>query len=171
MAHAYAILGTALIVSVLTGTIAAAAPPPTAVPGEADLPVLLDTIRANRRALVAVNLKLDEQQSARFWPIYDRYQREMNAIGDRIAALVKDYAANFHNLSNDKALQLIREYLAAEADRIKVRQAYLDEFTKALPGQTVARFYQMENKMDAVIRYELASNIPVVEDGSSRPAK
>jgi len=51
----------------------------------------------------------------------------------------------------------------AEGDRVKVRRTYLDQFGKVLPGKKVVRFYQIENKMDAILRYDLAGRIPVVE--------
>lgn len=161
------VLAAALILaSSATAVHAAQADPGTA---PADLNLLLDTIRANRKALVAINLKLSDAEAAQFWPLYDRYQTEMNAFGDRLAALLEDYAANFRTLSNEKALKLMEDYLTIEADRIKVRRSYLDEFAKVLPGRTVARFYQIDNKMDAVIRYDLAAAIPVVEEESGAP--
>ena len=64
----------------------------------------------------------------------------------------------------EKAKSIADQYLTEEADRAKLRRTYLDEFAKALPGRKVARFYQIENKMDAVIRYDLAASIPVVAD-------
>ena len=64
-------------------------------------------------------------------------------------------------------MSLMTDYLSVEAERIKLRQSYLPQFGKILPGRTVARFFQIENKIDAVIRYDLASTIPVVEDASS----
>jgi hypothetical protein len=139
----------------------------TAATLEADRDVLLNTVRTNRRALVAVNLSLSSQEAAQFWPLYDRYQAEIGAIGDRGMALVTDYVDHFADLSNEKALQLMTDYLGAEADRLKVRQSYLPEFAKILPGRTVARFYQIENKIDAVLRYDLAATIPVVEQSKS----
>src|SRR5262249_23282855 len=147
-----------------------AAQPPTSQ-AVAKLDVLVDAIRANRKALVAVNLKLTDEEATKFWPIYDRYQQEINAVGDRLVGVIQDYTANFSDLSNDKAIKLVEEYLTIEADRVKVRRAYVDEFAKALPGRKVARFYQIENKMDAVIRYDLAATIPVVEEEKGVPAK
>jgi hypothetical protein len=141
-------------------------------PAEAsDLGVLLDAIRANRKALVAVNLNLTDEQAAKFWPLYDRYQKEISAIGDRVIAIVDEYSAAFHDLSNEKAMKLVEDYLALEAERIKVRRTYLDEFAKIVPGRTVARFYQIENKIDAVLRYTMAATIPVVEHGNGSAAK
>lgn len=164
------LLTTALIL-VLPSLAVRAAEPGLSAAGDTNLPVLLETIRANRKALIAVNLNLTGEEAAKFWPVYDRYQQEISAIGDRIAAIIEDYTGHFRDLSNDKALQLMEDYLAAEADRLKVRRDYLGEFAKVLPGRTVARFYQIENKMDAVLRYDLAATIPVVDEAGGAPAK
>ncbi len=67
-------------------------------------------------------------------------------------------------------MKLVDDYLAIEADRVKVRRSYVEEFAKSLPGRKVARFYQIENKIDAVMRYDLASTIPVIEEESA-PSK
>jgi hypothetical protein len=164
------LLAAAVILALSAGAMCAAQPP-AGQAAEANLDVLVDAIRSNRKALVAVNLKLTDDEAAKFWPVYDRYQKELNAIGDRLVGVIQDYTANFSDLSNQKAMKLVDDYLAVEADRVKVKRAYVDEFAKALPGRTVARFYQIENKMDAVIRYDLAATIPVVEEERSVPAK
>jgi hypothetical protein len=161
-----------LAVAVILGAWAAAprADPPPADRSEADIDLLLDTIRANRKALVAVNLELSADEASRFWPLYDRYLQELQATGDRLARVIQEYTASFPDLSNETAMKLMDEYLAIEADRVKLRRAYLGEFAKGLPGRTVARLYQIENKLDAVIRYDLAASIPVVEEEAS-PSK
>ncbi|HBZ70553.1 MAG TPA: hypothetical protein DEP35_12825 [Deltaproteobacteria bacterium] len=148
-----------------------AAQPPTSEGGETNLDVLVDAIRSNRRALVAANLKLTDEEATQFWPVYDRYQKEINAIGDRLVGVIQDYTTHFSDLSNEKAMKLVDDYLAVEADRVKVRRSYVDDFAKALPGRKVARFYQIENKMDAVIRYDLAATIPVLEEERGVQAK
>jgi hypothetical protein len=163
------LLAAAVILALSAGALRAAQPP-AGHAAAANLDVLLDAIRSNRKAFVAVNLKLSDDEAAKFWPIYDRYQKETNAIGDRLVGVIQDYTTNFSDLSNEKAMKLVDDYLALEADRVKVRRAYVDEFAKALPGRKVARFYQIENKMDAVIRYDLAATIPVVEEESQAPA-
>ncbi len=163
-----------LAAAVILGLSAAAlraAQPPSGQAATANLDVLVDAIRSNRKALVTVNLKLTDEEAAKFWPIYDRYQQEINAVGDRLVGVIQDYTANFSTLSDDKAMKLVDDYLAVEADRVKVRRAYVAEFAKALPGRKVARFYQIENKMDAVIRYDLAATIPVLEEERGVPAK
>ena len=164
------LLAAALISCLSTVTVRVAESGDAAAP-QVTPDLLRDTIRVNRKALITVNLALTDEEAVKFWPLYDRYQKEISAIGDRLAALVEDYITHFRDLSNEKALQLTGDYLAAEADRLQVWRAYLGEFAKILPGRTVARFYQIENKMDAILRYDLAGTIPVVEPASGAPRK
>jgi hypothetical protein len=143
--------------------------PPGATANEAKLSVLIDTIRANRKALVAVNLHLNDKEAADFWPLRhllegdERHRRPHD--GDRAGV-----HPNYATLSNETALKLSTDFLDAEAERLKIRRTYIDQFAKILPGRTVARFYQIENKMDAVIRYDLAATIPVVDEKAAAPA-
>jgi hypothetical protein len=160
-----------VLLSCLSTAPLGAAEPGSAAAAQVNLDLLRDTIRVNRKALIAVNLALTDEEAAKFWPLYDRYEKEIAVIGDRLAAIVADYITHFRDLPNEKALQLIGDYLAAEADRFQVRRAYLGEFAKILPGRTAARFYQIENKMDAVLRYDLAAAIPVVEPAQGAPRR
>jgi hypothetical protein len=131
---------------------------------DADFGILRDTIRANKKALVAVNLTLSDAEATAFWPLYERYEAELKAVNDRLVQLIGDYTSHYRELSDDRARTLAEDYLAVEEDRAKVRRAYFPDFAKVLPGKKAARFYQIENKMDAVIRYDLAAAIPVLEE-------
>ncbi len=130
---------------------------------QAHLDILVDSIRANKKALVAANLTLTDDEASRFWPVYDRYQGELNKVNDRLLKVVQDYTGTFKTMSDDQAMQLAEQYLTVEEDRAKVRRNFLPEIAKALPGRKVVRFYQIENKMDAVMRFDLASEIPVID--------
>ncbi len=158
------LLFAAILVMAVSSAVVRAEQADKALPSSSNLAILLDTIRANRKALVAANLTLSQEEAARFWPLYDRYQQQMKPVGERQAALIQEYLAHFSDLSNDRALQLVGDYLTNEADRIKVRREFIDEAAKVLPGRTVGRLFQIENKMDAVVRYELAARIPVIDE-------
>jgi hypothetical protein len=130
---------------------------------EASLEILRETLRSNKKALVDVNLALSDAEARAFWPVYDRYQKELAAVQDRLVQVIETYRANFGSLTDEQANQLVRDYLAVDRDRAEVRRAYLGPISEALPGRKVMRFYQIENKIDAVLRYELAATIPVIE--------
>jgi len=156
--------GRIVVATLLTLALSATASRAAGEAAQADMDILRDTIRANRKALVAANLKLTDEEAAKFWPLYDRYQGELNGVQDRAVKVIEDYTASFKDISDDKAMKLADDWLSAEGDRVKIRRTYLDEFAKVLPGKKVVRFYQIENKMDAVLRYDLAAAIPVVGD-------
>jgi hypothetical protein len=166
--------GLALLAAAVLATTPAparTAEPAAATPEKGELATLVQTIRANRRALIGVNLALNEADAAQFWPLYDEYEKALAPIGDRMAKLVEQYIASFATLSNDDALQLIKAYGDNDLARMQVRRSFIDRFAEILPGRTVARFYQIENKMDAVLRYDLAATIPVVEEKAAAPVK
>ena len=152
-----------LVAAVLTLALSAT-PGRAGEAAKANLDILRDTIRANRKALVAANLTLSNDEAGRFWPLYDKYQTELTAVQDRAVKVIEDYTASFKSISDEKAMKLADDWLSAEVDRVKVRRAYLEQFAKVVPGRKVVRFYQIENKMDAVLRYDLAGEIPVVEE-------
>lgn len=158
------VLAVSLILSVSTAGLVRAEAPAQGKAEEATLDVLLSAIRANRKALVAANLNLTDDEAAKFWPIYDRYQKEIVTVGDRGLAVIQDYIASYKDASDEKAKKLVEDYLTAEADRVQVRRTFIPEFAAVLPGRKLARLYQIENKMDAVIRYDLASTIPVIDE-------
>jgi hypothetical protein len=159
-------LRAAALLTALLLAVPALADKPAKATGEAakaNLDVLRSTIRANKKALVAVNLKLTDAEAKDFWPLYDRYEGELKGVNDRFVTLIEDYTKNYATLTDEQAKKIAEDYLAVEEDRAKVRRTFFADFTKVLPGKKAARFYQIENKMDAVIRYDLASEIPVVE--------
>src|SRR3982750_811517 len=106
---------------------------------KADMEIVRDAIRANKKALVSANVTLTDEEAARFWPVYDRYQKELAAVNDRFAKVLTDYAASFEDLSNETALKLAKDYQAAEEERLKVRRAYLGALEKVLPGRKAVR--------------------------------
>ncbi|HER19652.1 MAG TPA: hypothetical protein ENO14_01245 [Chromatiales bacterium] len=138
--------------------------PATATVVEAELRVLVNAIQADRKAMVAVNLDLTDDEAAAFWPIYDRYHESISANGDRLAALITRYTDTFPGTSDDQAMGLVDDFLAIDVERAQVRRTYLPAFAKVLPGKKVALLYQIENKLDAVIRYDLAATIPVIPE-------
>jgi hypothetical protein len=120
-------------------------------------------LQAERTKIVADNLPLTEAEAQKFWPLYNEYRARWSKLDDRALALVKDYAANYDAMSDEKARQLIGQQLDIEEERLKLRRSYLGKFEKVLPGKKTARYYQIERKMDAAVANETASVIPYVK--------
>jgi len=122
-----------------------------------------DAAKSNKKALIAVNLRLTPAEEKGFWPVYDSYQADLDKITDRLGKLIVDYAKEFNadSLSDAKAKELMKNYLACEEDIIKLKKSYLSKFDAAIPGKKVMTYYQLENKIGAIIRYDMAGQIPL----------
>jgi hypothetical protein len=120
-------------------------------------------IQAERQAIIAANLDLDEKESAVFWPLYQEYRDALESIIDTRVDLLDQFFASYETLTDDEALALLDQHLDWEKDVLKVRTAYAKKMRKVLSGRTVAKFFQIENKMDLIIEYELAGEIPLIK--------
>jgi len=128
-----------------------------------NMQIVREKVRADKKLLVAENMQLTEAEAKAFWPVYDQYQDELFLLRTRTAKLIKDFADAYEKMSNDTAKKLLDEYMTIESLGLKLRQAYLPKFRKVLPEVKVVRYYQIENKIQAVLLYEFAANIPLME--------
>ena len=128
---------------------------------------LLADLKADRQAVVAANLPLTEGEARAFWPVYKEYRARMEKLGERTAALVVAYATNFETMTDTKADAFFKDSLAIERDRVTTREAFVPKIRAVLPGTKAARFFQIENKLDAIVNVSLASEIPLVRVGKS----
>jgi hypothetical protein len=153
-----------LLVMALAIALAVVAVPVVAQDQQADsMQMVRDKIRADKKLFIAENLPLTAAEAKAFWPVYDSYQQELRALNDRMIKLIKEYANNYQTMSDQTAKKLMDEYLAIEAARQKLRQTSLPRFRKVLREKQVARYYQLENKVQAAVSYELAAEIPLVK--------
>jgi hypothetical protein len=87
----------------------------------------------------------------------------MHTLGDRRVRLITDFIAHRDTMSEEQAEKLTEEALAIEKARIAVKEAYLPKMSKVLSARTVARFFQIDNKLDVVVEAELAARIPLIQ--------
>lgn len=129
-----------------------------------NMQILRDKIKADKKLVVAENMQLTESEAKGFWPVYDAYQKDLQAINMRIGTMLKSYADawNTKSMDNAKAKKLMSESLAIQGDEVKLQQSYVPKLNKVLPATKVARYLQIENKIRAIVKYELAREIPLV---------
>ena len=122
-----------------------------------------EKVQADKRLFIAENMQLTEAEAKGFWPVYESYQKDLGRIVDRSKKLIEDYANNYQTMTDATAKKLLDETVAIENDRLKLKKDYLPKFRKVLSDKKAARYYQLENKIYAVISYELAKVIPLVK--------
>ena len=119
-------------------------------------------IQTQRQAIVTAAMQLTDEESQSFWPLYREYREGMRKVDDRSVRLITGYSENYDSMSDEFAQAMVKEFMAIRQAELDVTRKYMKRFQKILPAQKVARFFQLENKLDAVIDYELASEIPLV---------
>jgi len=130
-----------------------------------NMEILRQKIKGDKKLIVAENLKLTDAEGTTFWPVYDAYQKDLQQINQRLSAVIMAYADAYNKgpVTNDVAKKLLDEALAVDDAEAKMKGSYAPKILAALPATKAARYIQIENKIRAAIRYELAAGIPLVE--------
>jgi hypothetical protein len=126
-----------------------------------DVELTRAAVQVRRQALVTAAMDLQAPEADIFWPLYREYRLEMAMVNDRFVKLLVSYMQSYDELSDAQATHLMDEYLAIERARNRVKAKYVPRFREKLPARKVARFFQVDNKLDAIINADLASVIPL----------
>ena len=133
-------------------------------PADTNMQILRNKLKADKKVVVAANMDLNDAEEKVFWPIYDAYQKDLQGLNDRLIKAILAYADayNKNTITDEQATNLANVALAIDQDEVTMRKTYADKLKGVLPVKKVARYLQIENKIRAVVRYEMADNIPLV---------
>ena len=120
-------------------------------------------IQKDRNAIVGAAMDLTDAQAGPFWELYSGYRAARKASGDRLSALIIDYAKKVDTLSDEQALKLLDEMQAIQKQEAATKAEWAQKFRQKLPGKVVTRFFQVDNKLDTIILFQLASEVPLVQ--------
>jgi predicted outer membrane protein len=128
-----------------------------------NMQVLAEKIKADKKMVVAANMGLTESEAKGFWPIYDAYQKDLAQLNGRLYKLIETYAGyyNSNSLTDAKAKELTDGAIAIEAAELDLKKSYLPKLYSALPAVKVARYIQIENKIRAIVKLEIAAEVPL----------
>lgn len=153
---------------IISGMVLFAVPAFAQTEGSADtnMQILMDKVKADKKLLVASNMGLTDAEGKDFWPVYEAYQKDLQQINERLGKTIASYADAYNQgkgtISNDTAKKLLDEAISVEEQEAKLKRTYADKVGKVLPAAKTARYIQIENKIRAVIKFQLAQQIPLV---------
>lgn len=119
--------------------------------------------RTDVNALIGASMGFTSDEAAKFWPLYKDYEAKRKTLNDERFAIIKDYAANYDAMSDAKAAELVQRSLALEDKLGAAKRDFLAQLQKALPARTVARFYQVNNRIDTLVNLMIAQEVPLVQ--------
>jgi len=141
-------------------------------PGQASADIMMsdgmqqlqNDVQFDRSLAVSNNMQLSDADKKIFWPVYTDYLQNLEQFNRSYASVIQSYAyaVNSNSLTDDMAKQLTDQFIAAQEGEVALRKTYVANLAKVLPGKTVARALQLENKIRAIAWYGIASQIPLV---------
>ncbi len=121
-----------------------------------------EVVDQQKRMMVAGSLPLSDEAADAFWPLFDKFQKELKKIDGREDRLVADFSAEYTNLSDARARAMLDEALRIDEDRVKLTRRWVDRMAPVLPPRLLVRYFQLENKFQAIVAADLARQIPLV---------
>jgi hypothetical protein len=137
--------------------------PATRAPDPAALQKLREKIRSDHKAVVAQNLPLTDAEAKAFWPVFDKCHQELDSAQRDSNRAILDYVNGESTMTDALAKKIANDLLAAEAKEARARKSCFDRVAKVLPGKKAARYLQIESKIRALSRFDVAVAIPLVD--------
>jgi hypothetical protein len=119
-------------------------------------------LRADKTKIITVVMQFNQKDADAFWPIYRKFEADRSKLEDQRIALTKEYATSYASLTDEQAKSLTQKALDYQADRVDLEKKYFKEFNKVLSGVTVAKFFQLEHRLNLIVDLELAAHLPTV---------
>lgn len=117
----------------------------------------------DRKHLVAQSLPLTAAEAGKFWPLYERFQRDIVALTEKRRVFIAEFGENYDDMSEAAARKLTLDRLELGEARYRLLRAYLPRFEKVLPPTKLARYYQIEGKIAASVEAGIAEELPLVK--------
>jgi len=130
---------------------------------DANVQLMRQDIRAERKKVVAANMPLTETEATKFWPLYDRYIGETIKVNDLRYALIKEYAQNYSTMTDAQADSFIKRWVALDRDNTQLRLKYIPEFENVISHKKTALFFQIDRRISMLIELQLASQVPLLK--------
>ena len=120
-------------------------------------------LKTEKKAIVADAMQLTDAESEVFWPVYNEYNDKMYGVNTKLYNLIKEFADNYDMMTDEKAVEITGEVLKYDQEALNLKKQYFKKFQKVLSGKQVLRYFQVENKIKALIDAQIASEIPLLE--------
>jgi hypothetical protein len=128
-----------------------------------EMELLTEKVKADKKLLVGLNMPLTNEEASNFWPLYDAYQKELQTVNQEIGRLIVEFAEAYAKgpIPNETAKRIMEDVFTLEEKEVQLKRTYVDKMGKVLPAWKVTRYMQIENKIRAALKFELARHIPL----------
>jgi hypothetical protein len=126
-----------------------------------DIDLLRQDLRAKKMQVIGQNMSLTDPEAEKFWPIYNHYVKDLQAVNDQKYALLKQYAEMWSTMTDQDALIYVRNWLEVDGQAQALRLKYVPVVSQVLPGRKAATFFQLDRRLNMIVDLQLFSQIPL----------
>jgi len=119
-------------------------------------------LQAARADIMAKELTLTSGQAAKFWPLFEEYQKQQNAIIDAQIKATQAYAASYDKLTDADSLAYVKALLKYDGDAQALRSKWLGKFQSVVPTGTASRAIQIDRQFSMEGQAKIGAGIPLV---------
>src|SRR5262249_54062156 len=130
---------------------------------ESEIELLRSDLKAGKVDIVKQAIHVEGAKADAFWPVYRQYQLDLDKIGDKRIALIKDYGANYDRMTDEKAKTLVKQALDLQSQRSALLKKYYSQFEKTIGAIDAARLVQVEQLINALIDVQVGSELPLIQ--------
>jgi hypothetical protein len=124
--------------------------------------LLRQDLATKKVALITEVMQFTDEEADVFWPLYREFDFESSKLGDETLKLIKDYAAHFENITDEKAVELMNSNFDLQKKELALKQDYLKKFGKVIAPARAVKVMQVMNQIDMIIDLQIASQLPLV---------
>lgn len=130
-----------------------------------DLEVSRIELEAKKKIHISKELKLDADESDKFWDIYSNYERELSAQNKISFDLIRKYSKGYENnaITDNQAQEMLISFFNTEEKKLTIKKSYITQYQSVLSDKKVFQFYQIDNKVDTIIKCDIANRLPIIK--------
>jgi hypothetical protein len=126
------------------------------------LELLQEDVRRQRGELMGQGMELTTAEAAKFWPVYREYEIEANKLTSERNQVIKRYAEAFMSMTDETANEITETIFTLDQQQATLKKLYYRRMKGELGGAKAARFVQIDNQLEMLIRLQIASQLPLI---------
>ena len=126
--------------------------------------MLKKDIQNESKKIVAENLSLTEEQAEIFWPLYDEYDAAYDGLVNDRVKVIEDYMMNYYGLDEETGKVLIAKSIELKQRAVNIQEEYINKMLDVLPISVVGKFFQIDNRIAAIIEIARLATVPLVRE-------
>ena len=129
--------------------------------------LLRSDVKTEKKALITEVMQFSEEDALKFWPIYKEYEFELDKLGDKRIAFIKEYAENYQKMTDLKADEIMQSAFNYQEERLDLKKDLYKSLKEKLSPSKAAKFIQLEHQIQLLIDLQINAELPLLEKTSN----